>query len=84
MKRIFVVAIVAANLAFAASAALAEGNGYHQPVYLVSSNAGPFSPVISSTVRTAWGDATAIGVVAGPVVSPNCPYCSWRIDNMGR
>jgi len=82
MKRIFVVAIVAANLAFAASAAMAEGNGYHEPFYLVSSNAGPFYPVISSTVRTARGAATAIGAVTGPAVS-DCPYCSFRIQNMG-
>ena len=84
MKLIFVIAIVAANLAVTASAALAEGNGYHQPFYLVSSNAGAFYPVISSTVRTAQGGATAIGAVTGPAVSPTCPYCSFRIENMGR
>ena len=83
MKLIFVIAIVAANLAVTASAALAEGNGYHQPFYLVSSNAGPFYPVISSTGRTARGGAT-IGAVTGPAVSPTCPYCSFRIENMGR
>ena len=83
MKRIFAITIVAANLAVTASAALAEGNGYHQPFYLVSSNAGPFSPVISSTVRTAGGSATAIGAVAGPAALPSCPYCSFRIGNMG-
>jgi hypothetical protein len=83
MKRIFVVAIVAANLALTASAALAEGNGYHQPPNLVSSNAGPFYPVISSTGRTARGGAT-IGAVTGPAVSPTCPYCAFREQNFGR
>jgi len=83
MKRIFVVAIVAANLAFAASAALAGENGYHQPPYLVNSNAGPFYPVVSSPVQTARGSPPEIGVVAGPVVMPNCPFCSFRVENMG-
>ena len=83
MKRIFVVAIVAANLAFAASAALAGENGYHQPPYLVNSNAGAFYPVISSTVRTARGSTKAIGDVAGPAVLPNCPYCAFREQNFG-
>ena len=83
MKRIFAITIVAANLAVTASAALAEGNGYHQPFYLVSSNAGAFYPVISSTVRTARGSAKAIGDVAGPAVLPNCPYCAFREQNFG-
>ena len=73
MKRIFVVAIVAANLALTASAALAEGNGYHPPSY-------PFS---TNTVQTVPGGAPAIGAVSGPGFSP-CPYCAYREDNMGR
>ena len=56
MKRIFVVPIVAANLAFTASAALAEGNGYHQPFYATSSN----------TVQTVPPAAAAVGTVTGP------------------
>ena len=73
MKRIFVVAIVAVNLAFTASAALAEGNGYHQPFYAVSSN----------TVQTVPPAATVVGAVTGPGFSP-CVYCAIREDNLGR
>ena len=73
MKRIFVVATVAANLAFTASAALAEGNGYHQPFYAASSN----------TVQTVPPAATAAGTVTGPGFSP-CVYCAFREDNKGR
>jgi len=69
MKRIFVVAIVAVNLAFTASAALAEGNGYHQPFYAASSN----------TVQT----VPPAGTVTGPGFSP-CVYCAFREDNKGR
>ena len=72
MKRIFVVAIVAVNLAFTASAALAEGNGYHQPFYPASSN----------TVQTVPPAATAAGGT-GPGFSP-CVYCAFREDNKGR
>ena len=83
MKRIFVVAIVAANLAFTVSAALAGENGYRQPFYIVSSNAGPFYPVVPSTSSGGPGGATAIGAVTGPAVSPNCPYCAFREQNFG-
>jgi hypothetical protein len=73
MKRIFVVAIVVANLALTASAALAEGNGYHQPFY----------PPSSKTVQTVPPAATAVGTVTGPGFLP-CAYCAFREDNMGR
>ena len=72
MKRIFAVAIVAANLAFTASAARAEGNGYHQPFY----------PASSKTIQTVPPAATAVGTVTGPGFSP-CAYCAFREDNMG-
>ena len=72
MRRIFMVAIVAANLALTASAALAEGNAYHEPFYLASSSTGPFYPATSNTVRTARAGATTIGAVTGPGISP-CP-----------
>jgi len=83
MRRIFMVAIVAANLALTASAALAEGNAYHEPFYLASSSTGPFYPATSNTVRTARAGATTIGAVTGPGISP-CPYCAFRLDNLGR
>ena len=73
MKRIFAVAIVAANLAFTASAARAEGNGYHQQFY----------PASSKTIQTVSPAATAVGTVTGPGFSP-CAYCAFREDNMGR
>ena len=73
MKRIFVMAVLAANLAFTGSAALAEGNGDHRPFYPASSN----------TVQTVPPAATVVGAVTGPGFSP-CVYCAFREDNMGR
>jgi hypothetical protein len=83
MKRIFVIAIVAGNLAVTASAALAEGNGYHQPFYERSSIGYERR---LSTSQTGLAGTAGVATVTGPAVSTasNCPYCSFRIANMKR
>ena len=77
MRRIIIAVILIANLGGTASAALAEGNGYHQSFYLASQST-------NQAPRTVSGMAISeVATVSGPAPL-HCPYCASRQDNMGR